>query len=451
MSKNNQKNVDETIHEPKVEVIDRTVVDETTKRPQDMIELGKFLMEFSKDVYLKDPTNPMYPLAKAQTDNIYVSLCVVFNQNAATVLSVPNTRYPELIELFTNFSIEVPQAAISAGATTTEVDLTKVNVPKETKEAMADELDIIGKFRNEPKPEEITDNQALYNAVRYYLAQSNQRPAENIQDALKCVRLNKARLEPNLKWAEAEEDEIFRELLDLGEKPGVIFMNLVSSIFVHVMKIDAPFIGHCIIKSNLPHIKDDIIAKIVRICINRRMETVESQQLKDKAIMALRGVTKELIDELMDTSDKAKEMRNRLMQNYGTYLEQVVKDENIPMGLAMKNLLVKINNCYAATPLDLYKEDEYPKQEEIPFEEDKDKEAPASTEEAPKENPPVEQPVAEEGKTEDAPAKDAKANDKADATKTSEEPTKQPEAAPAKEAPKGNPKQPNKGKHGKNK
>ena len=48
-------------------------------------------------------------------------------------------------------------------------------------------------------------------------------------------------------------------------------------------------------------------------------------------------------------------------------------------------------------------------------------------------------------------AKDAKANDKADATKTSEEPTKQPEAAPAKEAPKGNPKQPNKGKHGKNK
>ena len=163
-----------------------------------MIELGKFLMDFSKEVYLKDPTNPMYQLAKAQTDNIYISLCIVFDQNAATILSVPNNRYPELIELFTNFSIEVPQMAISAGPNVTEIDLKKVEVPKETKEAMADELDVARKFRNEPQPEEITDDQTLYNAVRYYLAKSNHRPSENIKDALKCVRLNKKRLEHRL-------------------------------------------------------------------------------------------------------------------------------------------------------------------------------------------------------------------------------------------------------------
>ena len=142
-----KKNVDPTVHEVEAEVVNKQVVDETAKSSQNMIELGKFLMDFSKEVYLKDPTNPMYQLAKAQTDNMYISLCVVFNQNAATTLSVPNNRYPELIELFTNFSIEVPQMAISAGPTVTEIDLNKVEVPKETKEAMADELDVAAQLQ----------------------------------------------------------------------------------------------------------------------------------------------------------------------------------------------------------------------------------------------------------------------------------------------------------------
>ena len=441
-----KKIVDTTVHEVEAEVVNKPVVDETAKSSQNMIELGKFLMDFSKEVYLKDPTNPMYQLAKAQTDNMYISLCVVFNQNAATVLSVPNNRYPELIELFTNFSIEVPQIAISAGPSVTEIDLKKVEVPKETKEAMADELDVARKFRNEPQPEEITDDQTLYNAVRYYLARSNHRPSENMKDALKCVRLNKKRLEPGYDWENAEEDEVFKELLDLGENPGVIFMNLVRSIFVHITKIESPFIGHCIIKSNLPHIKDDIIAKIVRVAVNRRMETVESQTIRDKAIMALRGVSKERIDELLETSEYAKEMRSRLTQNYGTYLDQTVKDDNVPMLIAMKNLLVKINNCYAATPLPLYEESEYPKQEEIPFEEEKKEEIPAT--DAPKEDPPVEEPAKTDAKTEEVPATEAQAEKKeetppADAPKAEEK----PKAEPAKEAPKG--KNHQQGKNGK--
>ena len=55
-----KKNVDTTVHEVEAEVINKPVVDETTKSSQNMIELGKFLMDFSKEVYLKDPTNPMY-------------------------------------------------------------------------------------------------------------------------------------------------------------------------------------------------------------------------------------------------------------------------------------------------------------------------------------------------------------------------------------------------------
>ena len=162
----------------------------------------------------------------------------------------------------------------------------------------------------------------------------------------------------------------------------------------------------------------------------------------DKAIMALRGVSKERIDELLETSEYAKEMRSRLTQNYGTYLDQTVKDDNVPMIIAMKNLLVKINNCYAATPLPLYEESEYPKQEEIPFEEEKKEEIPAT--EAPKENPPVEEPA----KTEEVPTTEAQAEKKeetppADAPKAEEK----PKEAPAKEAPKGH--QQGKGKGGK--
>ena len=438
MKDKGKKVVDPTVHEPEVEVVTEKVkvVDETAKQSSEMIGLGKFLMDFSKEVYLKDPTNPMYELAKAQTNNMYLSLCIVFNQNAAAVLSVPNNKYPELIEMLSSFSIEVPKIALTVGADTTQVDLAKTIVPEATKELFKDEVETMKRFRVEPKPEEIVDVPSLVAGIRYFMSRSGNNTRENITDALKFLRIHKNKFEPDKGWLTVEEDEIFRELLTICENPGAIFQSLIRSIFVRVTQLDSMIIGHMLIKNNLPHIKDDIIASIVRQCIQYRSLTVEKQELKDRAMNALRGMTKDKIDELVETGDASlvKEIKSRMKTNYEAYLEADAKENSISLTTAMKNLIVKINNCYSASKLELYKEEGYPEQQEL-FDEKAPVDTPAAEEPTKEDAAPAEAPKVETPKVEEQPKEDVKPEEK-------KEPVEKPTPKPTP----GNPKKPEKKK-----
>ena len=193
-------------------------------------------------------------------------------------------------------------------------------------------------------------------------------------------------------------------------------------------------IGHMLIKNNLPHIKDDIIASIVRQCIQYRSLTVEKQELKDRAMNALRGMTKDKIDELVETGDPSlvKEIKSRMKTNYEAYLEADAKENSISLTTAMKNLIVKINNCYSASKLELYKEEGYPEQQEL-FDEKAPADTPATEEPTKEDAAPAEAPKVETPKVEEQPKEDVKPEEK-------KEPVEKPTPKPTQ----GNPKKPEK-------